>query len=193
MRQRRPRVRALGAPRRDRRRLLRRHRPRRRPPRRHRGDRVRRRRHDAIPQEVFDAPPRLVQFRRAAAPLREVIGQLLRREIDWIGPEAIVLHPGRLRPLAAGRRPHRVAARPADRPARSPPRGRVEPDERRDEEDVVLRRDPARLDAHRRHLRHELQVHARAATGTSATSSRSRTMASPRSILWFQFKKRGWL
>ena len=53
-----------------------------------------------------------------------------------IGPESIVALAGRLRPLAAGRRPHRVAARPAHRPARGAPRGRVEPDERRDEEDV---------------------------------------------------------
>ena len=32
-----------------------------------------------------------MRFRRAAAPLREVLATFLRREIDWIGPEAIVL------------------------------------------------------------------------------------------------------
>ena len=48
-------------------------------------------RHDAIPQEVFSLRRGLVRFRRAAAPLREVIGMLLRREVDWIGPESIVL------------------------------------------------------------------------------------------------------
>jgi magnesium transporter len=47
--------------------------------------------HDATPQEVFELRRKLLQFRRAAAPLREVIGTLLRREIDWIGPESIVL------------------------------------------------------------------------------------------------------
>ena len=48
-------------------------------------------RHDAIPQEVFTLRRSLVQFRRAAAPLREVISSFLRREIDWIGPDSIVL------------------------------------------------------------------------------------------------------
>ncbi len=48
-------------------------------------------RHDAIPQEVFELRRSLVGFRRAAAPLREVIASLLRREVDWIGQESIVL------------------------------------------------------------------------------------------------------
>ena len=48
-------------------------------------------RHDAIPQEVFTLRRSLVRFRRAAAPLREVLATFLRREIEWIGPEAIVL------------------------------------------------------------------------------------------------------
>jgi magnesium transporter len=47
--------------------------------------------HDATPQEVFALRRTIVRFRRAAAPLREVIGTFLRREIDWIGPESIVL------------------------------------------------------------------------------------------------------
>ena len=32
----------------------------------------------------------MVRFRRAVAPLREVIGELLRKEADWVGPEALV-------------------------------------------------------------------------------------------------------
>jgi magnesium transporter len=47
--------------------------------------------HDAIPQEVFELRRTIVRFRRAAAPLREVLGSFLRREIDWIGPDAITL------------------------------------------------------------------------------------------------------
>jgi magnesium transporter len=47
--------------------------------------------HDAIPQEVFTLRRGIVRFRRAAAPLREVIGMLLRREVDWIGPDSIIL------------------------------------------------------------------------------------------------------
>jgi magnesium transporter len=47
--------------------------------------------HDAIPHEVFTLRRSLVQFRRAAAPVREVLATFLRREIEWIGPEAIVL------------------------------------------------------------------------------------------------------
>ncbi len=48
-------------------------------------------RHDAIPREVFELRRSLVRFRRAAAPLREVISTLLRREITWLEPESIVL------------------------------------------------------------------------------------------------------
>ena len=48
-------------------------------------------RHDAIPQEVFTLRRSLVQFRRASAPLREVISTFLRREVEWIGAESIVL------------------------------------------------------------------------------------------------------
>ena len=47
--------------------------------------------HDAIPQEVFALRRSLVRFRRAAGPLREVMATLLRREIEWLGPESIVL------------------------------------------------------------------------------------------------------
>lgn len=46
---------------------------------------------DAIPQDVFRLRRKLVQFRRAAAPLREVMSALIRREVDWIGPETVVL------------------------------------------------------------------------------------------------------
>ncbi len=48
-------------------------------------------RHDEIPKEVFTLRRSLVQFRRAAAPLREVMSSFLRREVEWIGPESIVL------------------------------------------------------------------------------------------------------
>ena len=48
-------------------------------------------RNDAIPQEVFTLRRSLVKFRRAAAPLREVIASLLRREVEWLGPDSIVL------------------------------------------------------------------------------------------------------
>ncbi len=47
--------------------------------------------HDAIPQEVFALRRNLVRFRRAAGPLREVMATLLRREVDWLGPESITL------------------------------------------------------------------------------------------------------
>jgi magnesium transporter len=47
--------------------------------------------HEATPQEVFELRRSIVRFRRAAAPMREVLGSFLRREIDWIGPDAITL------------------------------------------------------------------------------------------------------
>jgi len=45
---------------------------------------------DDIPKEVFDLRRGMVHFRRAVAPLREVLAQLLRREADCLGDEAIV-------------------------------------------------------------------------------------------------------
>lgn len=45
---------------------------------------------DDIPREVFDLRRGMVHFRRAVAPLREVLAQLLRREAECLGDEAIV-------------------------------------------------------------------------------------------------------
>jgi magnesium transporter len=45
---------------------------------------------DSIPREVFDLRRGMVHFRRAVAPLREVLAQLLRREAEGLGDEAIV-------------------------------------------------------------------------------------------------------
>ena len=45
---------------------------------------------DDIPKEVFDLRRGMVHFRRAVAPLREVLAQLLRREAECLGDEAIV-------------------------------------------------------------------------------------------------------
>ncbi|HUF85309.1 MAG TPA: magnesium/cobalt transporter CorA [Acidimicrobiia bacterium] len=42
------------------------------------------------PREVFDLRRTLVRFRRSAAPLREVVAELLRREADCIGEAAII-------------------------------------------------------------------------------------------------------
>jgi magnesium transporter len=45
---------------------------------------------DDIPREVFDLRRGMVHFRRAVAPLREVLAALLRREADCLGEAAIV-------------------------------------------------------------------------------------------------------
>ena len=45
---------------------------------------------DNIPKEVFDLRRGMVHFRRAVAPLREVLAQLLRREAECLGDESIV-------------------------------------------------------------------------------------------------------
>jgi magnesium transporter len=37
-----------------------------------------------IQQELFEARRRLMQYRRAVVPLREVVGTLMRREVEWI-------------------------------------------------------------------------------------------------------------
>jgi magnesium transporter len=44
-----------------------------------------------IPQEVFDLRRSVGRFRRALAPLREVLNQMLRKEVTWLGDGTIVL------------------------------------------------------------------------------------------------------
>jgi magnesium transporter len=44
---------------------------------------------DGIPRELFTLRRALVAFRRAVAPLREVVGEILRREVDAIEPESL--------------------------------------------------------------------------------------------------------
>ena len=45
--------------------------------------------HD-VQEQLFNIRRELLMFRRAVAPLREVIGSLLRREIQWIDSETVV-------------------------------------------------------------------------------------------------------
>jgi magnesium transporter len=47
--------------------------------------------HDATPKQVFDLRRKIVDFRRAANPIREVLGTILRHEIDWISGEPLAL------------------------------------------------------------------------------------------------------
>ena len=44
-----------------------------------------------IQQELFDIRRELLLFRRAVVPLREVVGSLLRREVDWLDDQSVVL------------------------------------------------------------------------------------------------------
>ena len=62
-----------------------------------------------------------------------------------------------------------------------------------DPQDLRLGRHPVRADAHRVDLRHELRLHAGAATGCGATRSRSSLMAASSLVLYFVFKRKGWL
>jgi magnesium transporter len=43
-----------------------------------------------VQQRLFEIRRELVVFRRAVVPLREVVGALLRREVDWIDDETVV-------------------------------------------------------------------------------------------------------
>jgi magnesium transporter len=43
-----------------------------------------------VQQRLFDIRRELVVFRRAVVPLREVVGALLRREVNWIDDETVV-------------------------------------------------------------------------------------------------------
>jgi magnesium transporter len=45
----------------------------------------------AVQQRLFDVRRRLLKFRRAIVPLREVVGALLRKEVDWIEDHDVVL------------------------------------------------------------------------------------------------------
>lgn len=47
--------------------------------------------HEATPQEVFELRRKIVEFRRAAAPIREVLATMLRHEIEWITGEPLIL------------------------------------------------------------------------------------------------------
>ncbi len=47
-------------------------------------------RRDETPQELFLLRRGLVRFRRAAVPLREVLGELIRHEVEWLGDDSIV-------------------------------------------------------------------------------------------------------
>jgi magnesium transporter len=44
-----------------------------------------------VQQYLFDIRRRLLRFRRAIVPLREVVGALLRKEVDWIDDHDVVL------------------------------------------------------------------------------------------------------
>jgi magnesium transporter len=44
-----------------------------------------------VQQTLFDIRRRLVRFRRAIVPLREVVGALLRKEVNWIDDHDVVL------------------------------------------------------------------------------------------------------
>jgi magnesium transporter len=48
-------------------------------------------RRDEIPQDVFELRRALVRFRRAATPLREVLAELLRRQVEWLQPSTLTL------------------------------------------------------------------------------------------------------
>jgi magnesium transporter len=45
----------------------------------------------AVQQELFNIRRRLLLFRRAVVPLREVVGALLRKEVQWIDDDDVVL------------------------------------------------------------------------------------------------------
>jgi magnesium transporter len=45
---------------------------------------------EGVPREVFELRRSLVAFRRAAAPLREVLAELVRGDVRGIGPQAVV-------------------------------------------------------------------------------------------------------
>lgn len=44
-----------------------------------------------VQQELFDIRRQLLVFRRAVVPLRDVVGSLLRREVEWIDDRSVVL------------------------------------------------------------------------------------------------------
>jgi len=47
-------------------------------------------RREETPQELFMLRRALVRFRRAAVPLREVLGEITRHEVEWLGEDSIV-------------------------------------------------------------------------------------------------------
>lgn len=44
---------------------------------------------DETPQELFVLRRSLVRFRRAAVPMREVLGEMIRHEVEWLGDDSV--------------------------------------------------------------------------------------------------------
>ena len=118
-----------------------------------------------VPAGVFALRRDLAEFRRAVAPMREVVDAISRKEVAFVCDEAIIffrdIFDRTLRALDYIESERDLLTEPA----RSRPGGDLEPHERRDEEGHVVGRHPPGRDVDRRHLRHELPPHARAQLG----------------------------
>jgi hypothetical protein len=118
-----------------------------------------------IPQTTFEVRRDLTTIRWAAAPMREVVNAIIRKEIDFIDEPAIVYFHDiydrvlRVGDLIESQRDLLTGLLEANLAVTS---NQLNPG---DEEDDVVGRDPDRRHAHRRHLRHELPPHARAQVG----------------------------
>ena len=105
----------------------------------------------------------LAEMRRAVMPLREPMSRFATGAVPRHPRGRRAVLPRRRRPPQPGRRDHRRPRRAAVHRLRRPPRPDLGPAERGHAEDLGRGRPRRRADADRRHLRHELRPHARAA------------------------------
>ena len=114
----------------------------------------------------------LAEMRRAVLPLREPMNKFADGAVRGIHSDAGALLPRRRRPPAPGGGDDRQPRLAALHRVRGPHRADLDPAERRHAPDHRRGRPGRGADPGRQHLRHELQAHARAAAGSTATRGR---------------------
>ena len=127
----------------------------------------------SIPRELFTLRRSIVAFRRGVGPLREVLAQLLRKDVECIGEDAIVHlqdvfdHTLRVLDLLESQRELLTGLLEGQLAVMSNQMNQVMKATSSWGAILIV------VNAHRGDLRHELPAHARAAAGYSATRSRS--------------------
>ena len=148
---------------------------------------------DVIPREIFTLRRSIVAFRRAVGPLREVLAQLLRKEVECVGEEAIAHlqdvydHTLRVLDLIESQRELLTGLLEGQLAVQSNQMNQVM--KATSSWGAILIASTLIAGIYGMNFR----AHARARHGCSATRSRSRSMALTTIVLYRVFKRQGWL